>query len=109
MPVLQFLRISRHRLCISAEDIQHTLLLQISAFVDVREEVEERVLRIHRVLFIDNGDARSAFAQDQKKGCDPVDSREGRPPGLSSEMPSAMPKISEEDDDTWYHLIILGQ
>ena len=65
MPVLQFLGISRYPLCISAEDIQHALLLRYP-IVDVREEVEE-VLRIHRVLFIDNDDARSSFTPDQKR------------------------------------------
>ena len=102
MPVLQFLGISRHRLCISAEDIQHALLLRYP-FVDVREEVEE-VLRIHRVLFIDNDDARSAFTQDQKKAV--IQSTVERAV-LRNLIRNAFryAKISEEDDDAWYHLI----
>ena len=102
MPVLQFLGISRYRLNISPDDIQHALLLSYPV-VDVREEVEE-VLRIHRVLFIENEDARISFTPDQKKAV------------IRSTVERAVhenlirnafryAKISELDDDTWYHLI----
>ena len=102
MPVLQFLGISRYPLCISAEDIQHALLLRYP-IVDVREEVEE-VLRIHRVLFIDNDDARSSFTPDQKKAV--IQSTVERAV-LRNLTRNAFryAKISEEDDDAWYHLI----
>ena len=102
MPVLQFLGISRYRLCISAEDIQHALLLSYPV-VDVREEVEE-VLRIHRVLFIDNDDARSTFTPEQKRAV--IQSTVERAV-LRNLIKNAFryAKISEEDDDGWYHLI----
>ena len=102
MPVLQFLGISRSPLCISAEDIQHALLLRYP-IVDVREEVEE-VLRIHRILFIDNDDARNSFTQDQKKAV--IQSTVERAV-LRNLTRNAFryAKISEEDDDAWYHLI----
>ena len=102
MPVLQFLGISRSPLCISAEDIQHALLLRYP-IVDVREEVEE-VLRIHRILFIDNDDARNSFTTDQKKAV--IQSTVERAV-LRNLIRNAFryAKISEEDDDAWYHLI----
>ena len=102
MPVLQFLGISRSPLCISAEDIQHALLLRYP-IVDVREEVEE-VLRIHRILFIDNDDARHSFTTDQKKAV--IQSTVERAV-LRNLTRNAFryAKISEEDDDAWYHLI----
>ena len=102
MPVLQFLGISRSPLCISAEDIQHALLLRYP-IVDVREEVEE-VLRIHRILFIDNDDARNSFTTDQKKAV--IQSTVERAV-LRNLTRNAFryAKISEEDDDAWYHLI----
>ena len=102
MPVLQFLGISRYRLCISPEDIQHALLLSYP-IVDVREEVEE-VLRIHRVLFIENEDARTAFTPDQKKAV--IRSTVERAVrGNLIRNAFRYAKISEEDDDAWYHLI----
>lgn len=102
MPVLQFFGISRYRLCISPEDIQNALLLSYP-IVDVREEVEE-VLRIHRVLFIDNDDARSTFTPDQKKAViQSTVERAVRRNLISNAFRYA--KISKEDDDIWYHLI----
>lgn len=102
MPVLQFLGISRYRLCISAEDIQHALLLSYP-IVDVQEEVEE-VLRIHRVLFIDNDDARNSFTPEQKKAViQSTVERAVRRNLINNAFRYA--KISGEDDDIWYHLI----
>ena len=102
MPVLQFLGISRYRLCISPEDIQHALLLSYP-IVDVQEEVEE-VLRIHRVLFIENEDARTTFTPDQKKAViRSTVERAVRANLIRNAFRYA--KISEEDDDAWYHLI----
>ena len=102
MPVLQFLGISRYRLCISAEDIQHALLLSYP-IVDVQEEVEE-VLRIHRVLFIDNDEARNSFTPEQKKAViQSTVERAVRRNLINNAFRYA--KISGEDDDIWYHLI----
>ena len=102
MPVLQFLGISRYRLCISPEDIQHALLLSYP-IVDVRKEVEE-VLRVHRILFIDNEDVRSTFTPDQKKAViQSTVERAVRRNLLNNAFRYA--KISKEDDDIWYHLI----
>ena len=102
MPVLQFFGISRYRLCISPEDIQHALLLSYP-IVDVQKEVEE-VLRIHRVLFIDNDEARSAFTPDQKKAViQSTVERAVRRNLIRNAFRYA--KISEEDGDVWYHLI----
>lgn len=102
MPVLQFLGISRYRLCISPEDIQHALLLSYP-IVDVEEEVQE-VLRIHRVLFIDNDDARNSFTPEQKKAViQSTVERAVRRNLINNAFRYA--KISGEDDDIWYHLI----
>lgn len=102
MPVVQFFGTSRQRLNISAEDIQHALLLSYP-IVDVAEEVEE-VLRIHRVLFIDNDDARNSFTPDQKKAViQSTIERAVRRNLIRNAFRYA--KISGEDDDAWYHLI----
>ena len=102
MPVLQFLGISRYRLCISPEDIQHALLLSYP-IVDVEEEVQE-VLRIHRVLFIDNDDARNSFTPEQKKAVIQSTVERAVRRNLTNNA-FRYAKISGEDDDIWYHLI----
>ncbi len=102
MPVIQFFGICRRPPCMSPEEIQHSLLLKFPA-IDVSEETDE-ILRAVRTLFIDNDEARSSFTYDHKRIF------------LLSILERAVRrniernafrygKISEEDDDIWYHII----
>lgn len=102
MPVVQFFGLSRSRLQLSAEEIQHTLLLNHPAII-VEEEVDE-LLRLLRTLYIGNDDARTTLSHEQKRAV------------LRSTLERIIrkyiernvfryAKISEADDDFWYHVI----
>ncbi len=102
MPVVQFFGTSRYHLTISAEDIQHALLLSYP-YVNVENEVEE-LYRIYKVLFTENNDARTSFTQEQKKAVIRATAERSVRRNLIRNA-FRYAKISEEDDDAWYHLI----
>ena len=102
MPVIQFFGTSRHRITMSAEDIQHALLLNYPSVI-VDAEIDE-ILRVIRTLYIENDDARNAFSQDQKRAVVRSVLERAVRRNLSRNA-FRYAKISEEDDDTWYHAI----
>lgn len=102
MPVLQFFGMSRERLTMSPEEIQHELLLKIPSII-VDDETDE-ILRIFRTLYIENDDVRSSFTQDQRRVL--IRSTLERAVRKNIERNCfRYAKISEEDDDGWYHAI----
>ena len=74
------------------------------AFFTITDLAVQEVLRIHRVLFIDNDDARNSFTPEQKKAViQSTVERAVRRNLINNAFRYA--KISGEDDDIWYHLI----
>lgn len=102
MPVVQFFGLSRDPLTMSPEEIQHALLLNFPS-VDVEEEVEE-ILRVLRMLYVSNDEVRLSFSPEQKKAV--IRSTLERAVRKNLERNAfRYAKISEEDDDAWYHCI----
>lgn len=102
MPVVQFFGLSRQPVTMSPEEIQHALLLNYPT-VTVDEEVEE-ILRVLHMLFVSNEDARNSFSSEQKKAV--IRSTLERAVRKNIERNAfRYAKISEEDDDAWYHCI----
>ena len=102
MPVVQFFGISRHPVTMSPEEIQHALLLNFPT-ITVEEEVDE-MLRVLRMLYINNDEVRLTFSPEQKKAV--IRSTLERAVRKNLERNAfRYAKISEEDDDAWYHCI----
>lgn len=102
MPVVQFFGISRHPIAMSPEEIQHALLLNFPT-VSVEEEVDE-ILRVLRMLYVNNEEVRLSFSPEQKKAV--IRSTLERAVRKNLERNAfRYAKISEEDDDAWYHCI----
>ncbi|MDO5133470.1 MAG: helix-turn-helix transcriptional regulator [Eubacteriales bacterium] len=105
MPVVQFFGLSRHLLSMSPEEIQHALLLNYPT-INVEEETGE-ILRVLRMLYVENEDARVAFSPEQKR--DVIRSTLERLVRKNLERNAfRYAKISGEDDDEWYHRIKLS-
>ncbi len=102
MPVVQFFGISRHPITMSPEEIQHALLLNFPT-ITVEDEVEE-MLRVLRMLYVNNDEVRLSFSPEQKKAV--IRSTLERAVRKNLERNAfRYAKISEEDDDAWYHCI----
>ena len=102
MPVVQFFGISRHPITMSPEEIQHALLLNFPT-ITVEDEVEE-MLRVLRMLYVNNDEVRLTFSPEQKKAV--IRSTLERAVRKNLERNAfRYAKISEEDDDAWYHCI----
>ena len=102
MPVVQFFGTSRHKIIMSPEEIQHALLLNYPSVI-VDEEIDE-ITRILRTLFVENEDARTSFSPEQKRAViRSIIERAVRKNLIRNAFRYA--KISEEDDDLWYHAI----
>ena len=102
MPVVQFFGISRHPITMSPEEIQHALLLNYPT-ITVEDEVEE-MLRVLRMLYVNNDEVRLSFSPEQKKAV--IRSTLERAVRKNLERNAfRYAKISEEDDDAWYHCI----
>lgn len=102
MPVVQFFGISRHPITMSPEEIQHALLLNYPT-ITVEDEVEE-MLRVLRMLYVSNDEVRLTFSPEQKKAV--IRSTLERAVRKNLERNAfRYAKISEEDDDAWYHCI----
>jgi hypothetical protein len=102
MPVVQFMGISRYPLSLSAEEIHHKLLLDYPTF-HAEAETEE-MIRTFRTLYAAEGNSRYEFSEYQKSVM--VQSTLERYIRKSLERNMfRYGKISELDDDDWYHSI----
>ncbi len=102
MPVVQFMGISRHPLSLSAEEIHHKLLLDYPTF-HAEAETEE-MIRTFRTLYTAGGNSIHEFSDYQKSIM--VQSTLERYIRKSLERNMfRYAKISEMDDDDWYHSI----
>ena len=102
MPVIQFMGISRHALSLSAEEIHHRLLLNYPTF---KAETEtEEMIRTFKTLYVTEGEPNHGFSDYQKSVV--VQSTLERYIRRSLERNMfRYGKISEQDDDDWYHSI----
>ncbi|MBO4289339.1 MAG: helix-turn-helix transcriptional regulator [Lachnospiraceae bacterium] len=101
MPVIQFIGISRYPLSMSEEEIQHTLLLNYPKF-KAKAEADE-MIRNFRTIFSDPGS--SDQISDYQKA---VMVRSTMEMYIQQNLERNLfryCKISERDDDDWYHAI----
>ena len=99
--VVQFMGISRYALDMSAEEIHHSLLLNYPSF-SAEAETEE-LIRNFKSLYLDDGDAK-ALSEYQKS----VIVRSTLERFVKKSLERNMfryGKVSERDDDAWYHAI----
>ncbi len=102
MPVIQFFGMSRQNIEMSAEEIQHALLLNYPN-VSVEDETDE-ILRVFRTLYLNHEDSHGSFSQEQKRAV--IRSTLERAVRKNLERNAfRYAKISEGDDDDWYHMI----
>ena len=102
MPVIQFMGISRHALTLSAEEIHHRLLLNYPTFK--AEGETEEMIRTFKTLYVSEGEPNHGFSEYQKAVV--VQSTLERYIRRSLERNMfRYGKISEQDDDDWYHSI----
>lgn len=102
MPTLQFLGISRDKILLSAEEIQHALLLHHPTF-KVRNEADELIALIKK-LFIDDKSSDIGLTDLQKS----VTVRANMERYITTSMKNNQfryQKASDRDDDEWYHLL----
>lgn len=101
-PVVQFMGVSRHPLSMSIEEIHHSLLLNYPAF---KAEAEtEEMIRNFKALYVDSEDPGQGFSEYQKS----VIVRSTLERFIRKSLERNMfryGKISERDDDEWYHAI----
>ena len=102
MPVVQFMGISRHPLDMSIEEIHHALLLNYPTF---KAEIEaEEMIRNFRTLQLDSDAPEQGFSDYQKT----IVVRSALERYIRKSLERNMfryGKISERDDDEWYHSI----
>lgn len=102
MPVIQFMGISRYPLSLSTEEIHHMLLLNYPTF-KAQTETEE-MIQTFKMLYVAEGDSKYQFSEYQKAIM--VQSTLERYIRKSLERNMfRYGKISERDDDDWYHSI----
>ena len=102
MPVIQFMGISRYPLSLSTEEIHHMLLLNYPTF-KAQAETEE-MIQTFKMLYVAEGDPKYQFSEYQKAIV--VQSTLERYIRKSLERNMfRYGKISERDDDDWYHSI----
>ena len=102
MPVIQFMGISRYPLSLSTEEIHHMLLLNYPTF-KAQAETEE-MIHTFKMLYVAEGDPKYQFSEYQKAIM--VQSTLERYIRKSLERNMfRYGKISERDDDDWYHSI----
>lgn len=102
MPVIQFMGISRHPLTMSVEEIHHSLLLNYPTFKAEKETNE--MIKDFKALYVNTDDTTPNFSELQKAIV--VQSNLERYIKKSVERNMfRYGKISERDDDEWYHSI----
>lgn len=101
-PVVQFIGISRYPLSMSIEEIHHCLLLNYPSFK--AEEETEEMIRNFKALYVDDEAAAQGFSEYQKS----VIVRSTLERFIKKSLERNMfryGKVSERDDDEWYHAI----
>ena len=102
LPVVQFMGISRHPLALTAEEIHLRLLLDYPAF---RAEAEtEEMIRTFKALYAPDGSTKEQFTEYQKS----VFVRSTLEMYIRKSLERNVfryGKISEQDDDDWYHAV----
>lgn len=102
MPVVQFMGISRYPLSMSVEEIHHCLLLNYPVFKAERETDE--MIQNFKTLYVNDGEPKEGFSELQKA----IIVRSTLERYIRKSLERNMfryGKISERDDDEWYHAI----
>ena len=101
-PVVQFIGISRYQLVMSVEEIHHCLLLNYPSF-SLENETDE-VIKSFKALYSESSETSSGLTEYQKS----VIVRSTLERLLKKNLERNMfryGKVSERDDDYWYHSI----
>ncbi len=101
-PVVQFMGVSRYPLSMSVEEIHHSLLLNYPNFKAEKET--EEMIRNFKTLYVENEEARKEFSEYQKSIIVQSTLERYIKKSLERNM-FRYGKISERDDDEWYHAI----
>ena len=101
-PVVQFIGVSRYPLTMSVEEIHHSLLLNYPSFK--AENETEEMIRNFKALYVDNEESRQEFSEYQKSIVVKSTLERYIKKSLERNM-FRYGKISERDDDEWYHAI----
>lgn len=99
-PVVQFIGVSRYPLSISVEEIHHSLLLNYPNFK--AENETEEMIRNFKALYVDSEGSGQDFSEYQKS----IVVRSTLERYIKKSLERNMfryGKISERDDDEWYH------
>lgn len=102
MPVVQFMGISRHPLTLSIEEIHHSLLLNYPTFKAEKET--EEMIKDFKALYVNPDESNQGFSELQKS----IVVRSNLERYIKKSVENNMfryGKISERDDDEWYHSI----
>ena len=102
MPVVQFMGISRYPLALSVEEIHHRLLLNYPTFKAENETQE--MIRTFKTLYVAEGEPKHQFTEYQKSIVMQSTLERYIRKSLERNM-FRYGKISERDDDDWYHSI----
>ena len=102
MPVIQFIGISRYPLSLSAEEIHHKLLLNYPTFT--AEEETKDMMETIKTLYAAEGEPQHPFSDYQKSVIIQSNLERYIRKSLERNM-FRYGKISERDDDDWYHSI----
>ncbi|MBR4341923.1 MAG: helix-turn-helix transcriptional regulator [Lachnospiraceae bacterium] len=101
-PVVQFIGISRYPLSMSIEEIHHSLLLNYPNF-QAESETEDMISNF-KALYLDSEVAKQGFSEYQKS----IIVRSTLERYIKKSLERNMfryGKVSERDDDEWYHAI----
>lgn len=102
MPVIQFMGISRFPLTLTVEEIHHRLLLNYPTF-KAKAETEE-MIQTFKTLYVTEGEPKDFFSDYQKSVVVQSTLERYIKKSLERNM-FRYGKISERDDDDWYHCI----
>ena len=101
-PVVQFMGVSRYPLSMSIEEIHHSLLLNYPNFK--AESETEEMIQNFKALYVDSKESKQGFSEYQKS----IVVRSTLERYIKKSLERNMfryGKISERDDDEWYHAI----
>ncbi len=101
-PVVQFMGVSRYPLSMSIEEIHHSLLLNYPTFK--AESETEEMIQNFKALYVDSEASKQGFSEYQKS----IVIRSTLERYIKKSLERNMfryGKISERDDDEWYHAI----
>ena len=101
-PVIQFAGLSRYPLTISAEEIHECLLLNYPNFKAAAET--EEMIRNFKALYVDSEEPNQNLTEHQKSIVVQSTLERYIKKSLERNM-FRVAKISERDDDEWYHAI----